>query len=221
MRRGKTAIGLLLSVVAAIVPTSASAATEVGNDCEVSGMMVGATIFPLTNATSSSLPVSVPAAGIATKWIVRAQPNADTHAERLKVFRPTSDPHQFEVIAESSLENVAAGRNSFDIRVPVLPGDRFGVAGRAGGGALACIPPHPGDVEGIFLGDSPVGSTVSFTEDETGQAAVTAMVEPDADLDEYGDETQDRCPRSGYYWDHCPHVTIAFWADARRRYSTG
>lgn len=133
MRRPLRAAFALLALSLLTAP-GVEAATEVGNDCEANGMIVGATLFPLANSASSSLPASVPSAGVATKWIVRVHPSTDVHAERLKVFRPMSDPHQAEVVAESGLENVTGGRNSFDIRVPVEPGYRFGVSGRTGGG---------------------------------------------------------------------------------------
>ena len=205
------------TVAALVVAPGAPAATEVGNDCEANGMVVGATIFPFTNGPNSPLPVSVPAAGIATQWVVRTHPGADVHAERLKVFRPTSDPNRFQVVAESGLENVASGRNSFEIRIPVEPRDRFGVTGRSGGGAIACLPPRPGDVGGVFFADSPMGSNISFAEDETAQAAVSAIVEPDRDKDGYGDETQDRCPTSAAYQGDCPVVTLTANGKARKR----
>ncbi len=217
MRKLSGAITAAALAVSLLGAPSASAAIEVGNDCEANGMIVGATIFPLANSASSSLPASVASAGVATKWIVRVHPSTDVHAERLKVFRPMSDPHRAEVIAESGLENVTGGRNSFDIRIPVGPGFRFGVSGRTGGGAIACMTAGPGDVEGIFFGDSPVGSTISFTEDETAQAAVSAVVEPDSDNDGYGDETQDRCPKSAAYQGECPVVTLTATGKARKR----
>ena len=43
------------------------------------------------------------------------------------------------------------------------------------------------------------------------------MVEPDLDNDGYGDETQDRCPRSAAYQGECPVVTLAANGKARKR----
>jgi hypothetical protein len=218
MRKGcQIVIAAVLMATPLLPADGALAATEVGNDCEANGMVVGATLFPLANGAGSLLPVSAPVAGIATQWKVKVHPSTDIHAERLMVLRPTTDPKQLQVVAESSLENVTGGQNSFDVSIPIEPGDRFAVSGRPGGGAIACLPPRPGDVAGIFFGDTPLGSKISFAEEGGAQPSVTAVIEPDADLDGYGDETQDSCPQSGVYFKACPRVTIAFWAKPRKR----
>jgi hypothetical protein len=113
-----------------------------------------------------------------------------------------------QVIAESNLEDVTNGHESFGVRIPVQTGDRFGIAGKPGEGAIACIPGRTGDIAGEFSGDSPLGSTHSFGENESAQAAVSAVVEPDRDGDGYGDETQDGCPQSAAYHGPCPAIAL-------------
>ncbi len=203
--RGASIAGVL--VAALIGATSASAATEVGSDCEATGMVVGATLFPLAVNPSNSLAIDVRQEGVATSWRVRS-PGIDVHTEKLKVFRPVFGSNRVQVIAESNLENVTDGHESFGIRVPVQAGDRFGVVGKPGEGAIACIPSRTGDVAGEFFGESPLGSTQSFNEDESAQAAVSAVIEPDRDGDGYGDETQDGCPQSAAYQGPCPAITL-------------
>ena len=213
---GKFAIAATVVVSSLALAPSALAITEVGNDCEANIIEVGATILPLATSSESSLPIGVPAAGIATKWKVRSIPGTDIHTERLKVFRPTSDPRSFQVVAESNLEDTTGGLSSFDIGIPVQSGDRFGVSGKPGEGAIACAP-RPGDVEGRLTGDPPLGSTPSFAESETSQAAVSAIVEPDSDNDGYGDETQDKCPQSAAYQSECPVVALGARGTAYRK----
>lgn len=204
-RLGTTVAGVALGL-ALIGASPAAAAVEVGSDCEANGMVVGATLFPLTVGPDNSLPISVPASGVATKWRVRS-PSSDVHTEKLKVFRPTFAPNQVQVIAESNLENVTEGHETFDIRIPVQTGDRFGVTGKFGEGAIACIPGRSGDVSGIFVGESPPGSTQTFSESGS-QAAVSAVIEPDKDGDGYGDETQDKCPQGAAYQGECPAIAL-------------
>ena len=70
---------------------------------------------------------------------------------------------------------------------------------------------------GLTTANGPPGTTEPFYESTEGQPAVSVRVEPDIDGDDYGDETQDRCPKSYEHHGSCPHVTIAFWAAAKRR----
>jgi hypothetical protein len=170
-------------------------------------MVVGATLFPLAVSPNNSLAIDVQQAGVATRWRVRS-PGIDVHTEKLKVFRSVFGANRVQVIAESNLENVTDGHESFGIRIPVQASDRFGVTGKPGEGAIACIPGRTDDIAGEFFGEGPLGSSQSFNEDEGAQAAVSAVIEPDRDGDGYGDETQDGCPQSAAYQGPCPTITL-------------
>jgi hypothetical protein len=207
-RRG---IGIAAAFTAATlnIAPSASAATEVGNACEAnSSVIVGfeGILFPLTNGSSSAIPVSVPAAGVATRWTARQRPGPDTHFVRLKVLRLVPGANRVQVVAESPSEGVAEGHESFPIRIPVQVGDRFGLSGP--GGALGCSPSPAGDVAGATTAGGAPGATEAFYEIPTSQAAVSVSVEPDVDGDGYGDESQDSCPEVAALQTGCPPVAL-------------
>ena len=62
---------------------------------------------------------------------------------------------------------------------------------------------------GGFEGNVAAGSTVGFGEfPGESRIPVTAVIEPDADRDGYGDETQDRCPQSAEFHDACPAIGL-------------
>jgi len=62
----------------------------------------------------------------------------------------------------------------------------------------------------VFLGSPTSGTTLnSAAESEGAQSPVTARVEPDADNDGYGDETQDKCPQSSAIQAPCPVVALS------------
>lgn len=204
--RAVALVGMALSLALFAAP-AASASVEVGSDCEASGMVVGATLFPLVASPDNQLPISPTTGGIATKWKVRS-PGSDVHTEKLKIFRPEFGSNQVRVVAESDLQGVTDGHETFDIRIPVQAGDRFGVTGKVGEGAIACIPSRPGDVAGAFFEESQPGSAYSFGEYNSAQAAVSVVMEPDRDGDGYGDETQDGCPQSAAYHGLCPTITL-------------
>jgi hypothetical protein len=204
--RAVALVGTVLTLALVVAP-GASASVEVGSDCEASGMVVGATLFPLVTSPDNRLPISATAGGVATKWRVRS-PGTDVHTEKLKVLRPEFGSNQVRVIGESDLQDVTDGHEAFDVRIPVQAGDRFGVTGKVGEGAIACSPSRPGDVAGAFFEESQPGSTHSFSEYNSAQAAVSVVIEPDRDGDGYGDETQDKCPQSAAYQAPCPTISL-------------
>jgi hypothetical protein len=212
--RGSLAI---LVVMLAAGTSTASAATEVGSNC-AGDSPVGYTLVQLTKGTSNALPIATPTAGVVTKWKVNSA-HSRSFSEKLKVLRPTEDPHTFQSVAESSVGTVSTGQNAFDTRISVRAGDRFGVKGVPPSGALFCTSdPDPANVLGAHADDIPVGSTGSFFEFEELQAAVSAIIEPDGDGDGYGDETQDLCPQSAALQTSCPIATVSSSPIVKRRH---
>jgi hypothetical protein len=104
---------------------------------------------------------------------------------------------------------VKATRNTFAVRIPVPAGVQFGIF--SSGGALVCINSGtPTDKYSTFSGDVPLGTKAkpSFTE-EKAFVALAVKVEPDADGDGFGDETQDACPSNATTQGTCPPASPA------------
>ena len=59
-------------------------------------------------------------------------------------------------------------------------------------------------------GDPPLGSTDSYPDSGASRLTFAAFIEPDADNDGFGDETQDACPNDASRQDDCvaPGATI-------------
>jgi hypothetical protein len=91
-------------------------------------------------------------------------------------------------------------------RISVQAGDRIGAYGPFG--TVTCLTPDPGDVMGTYTGDALVGSTHTFAASTGEQVGVSAAVEPDADGDGYGDETQDKCPEKAALLTPCPTIAL-------------
>jgi hypothetical protein len=187
---------------------TASAATQVGNACVGDRAETGfVTLLQLANAGGPPS-ISVPQAGVITKWGASVIPYPGGISEKLKVFRPAAGPLNFTAVGESTTQPIVGGVNSFDTRVPVQAGDRLGVSGTPG--AIYCeAASAPTDVMGVLASDPPLGSIATFTEQPNAQASITATVEPDVDGDGYGDETQDKCPQSAATQAPCPVVTLS------------
>lgn len=205
-KRSGSGVAIACAVTALLIVPSARGATEVGSKCVSNASVVTGfegILFPLQ---SGSLPASAPVAGIATQWIARKQPGPDTLYERLKVLRPTTTAKEVEIVAESPLEGVSNGHETFAIRIPVQAGDRFGLSGPLG--ALACTPAAPGESSGSTTANGQPGTRELFFEATDTQAAVSAVIESDLDDDGYGDETQDGCPEYASIHTACPFVRL-------------
>ena len=186
-------------VVGSLTVTPASAAT-----------LVGATAAPvpaLCAAPNTVVPAAaqyaVPAAGVITSW--QFQASASVPQLKLKVFRSTG-AGSFTVTGSSDARTpVAATLNTFAVRVPVTAGDVIGLALLTAG---ECITSGSGNFSYV-PGDAAVGSTQVYTQ-TTGTLDVAANVEPDADGNGYGDETQDGCPSQAASHGAClPPATTA------------
>ncbi|HEV3001802.1 MAG TPA: PASTA domain-containing protein [Solirubrobacteraceae bacterium] len=111
---------------------------------------------------------------------------------RLHVLRPRGG-NAYAVLASAP---VAAGSGivAAPVRVPVQPGDVLGLSTSAD--LPNCLVPGGGSSDVTATGSSPGASDPEVTLAGTsgGRLNVAATLEPDADGDAHGDETQDRCP---------------------------
>lgn len=172
----------------------AQAAIQVGNECSANTYYPGNTVVQLSQAPGSPRPITAPINGVVTSWQMIASVG-EPFAEAIKVMHPTPSPTAFEVTAESGYGIVSDGTNTFATRLPVQAGDRFGGYGIKG--ALTC---HPAgtttDKMGFEAGNPTPGSPfASSAEHGEELSPVLVKIEPDADHDGYGDETQDSCPQ--------------------------
>jgi hypothetical protein len=138
---------------------------------------------------------TVPAGGgVITSWSHDAQAGAD-QAAKLKVYRPNPGPFDFIVVGHSDPRPLVACMNTFATRIPVHPGEVLGLTA-TGTGSVRCLFTTPsGDIEAEGAADSADGSPVTFCCTASSyRVNVSAVVEPDADADNWGDESQDNCP---------------------------
>jgi hypothetical protein len=203
------ATAAVLSSSMLVLTAPAPAAVEVGNNlCPANELFTGYMTIQLSDS-SGSLPLAVPTAGVATKWKVESV--LANKPQVLKVVRPTGKKDEFGVVGESSAQTVVRGLNVFDTRIPVQPGDQFGLYGAAPSGALYCTGAiaKPTDVMGDFGGNlQSTEAPMVFGEFKNARVAVSVVVEPDADGDGYGDETQDRCPQLAASQIECPQIAV-------------
>ena len=115
----------------------------------------------------------------------------------LKVVQPVSAT-AYKVVGESTGHILTDDRfRTFATRIPVSGGERLGLKTPPGSGVQVGSSGTSGDSGDIVAttGNATVGQTFTATNFATSSyMAISAVVEPDADHDQYGDISQDDCP---------------------------
>lgn len=199
-------VGVVVAISAAIA-SSAAAATEFGDNCTANEAVESPiTLFEITGA-GNPLPTAAPSAGVITAWKVNLVPAPITIPQTLKVLRPNLGAKTVQVVGEAS-GNVIGGSNTFPARISVQAGDRLGLFEGGTYGPLLCELPGASTLGG-FEGGPGVGSSAPFVEvPAEARVPVFAVLEPDADNDGFGDETQDQCPQSAATQAPCPTISL-------------
>lgn len=210
-----------MTAVSLSMAPSAIAGTEFGDECLADTAQPDLTLTQLQRASGSGLPLTAPSAGIITSWTVRVAPGFPVQAApvRLKLLRPALAPNTFRVVGESA--DASAGIPAFTqvTRIPVQVGDRLGLYTSGGDGTLACSTSVEGDTLGTYKGEALSGLEWAFAPVAKFRLPVSAKIEPDADGDGYGDETQDACPKSADHHAGCPFVQLEIAESWAKRHS--
>ncbi len=208
---------LMIGLSVLVFPVSASAATTIGQlDPGTPGASCVGTSYWVQD-TSAGPSYLAPAAGVVSTWSHKA--NAATGRELgLRVFRLVSGT-TYTLVGSSGVQTLTASSvNSFLTRIPVQAGDRLGLyVGNLGfpigGGASCAFSGGVGDLmhQGSANPEVATGSNASLasTYSNIYLLNVTASIEPDADGDGYGDETQDGCATSASTQGACPTANPA------------
>jgi hypothetical protein len=192
-RRTRAVLALAVGLIALVGPPSAGGATTVGQTFVPDGLYSGG-----FTAIQSSYPgqlYTVPAAGVITSWSFQAAATQVPVGIKFKVARPGGGDN-FTIIGGSGSRNPTAGAlNTYtDVAIAVQPGDVLGLYTGDSGGLS-----RRGDPGCALLCtarevpfDAPPGNATAFGDPILNYALdISASVEPDCDSDGLGDETQD------------------------------
>ncbi len=224
-------LAVLVSAVATsaclATASSAAAATEFGDSC--SAEVGSPSIDTLTTLSdpSSGLSITAPTSGVITKVKIRLAPSLTLPLQipgAAELLRSAGGA-KYTVSNETEIK-VGAGLTETEARMPVQAGERlafrglpFSYSGTSYPGFLFyCAKPEA--VLGISEEPTSKGSTTEFYEDTDAAVPLVATIEPDADGDGYGDETQDKCPQSATTQAPCPTVVLNTSASAKGSFIT-
>lgn len=204
----RTALILAAFTAALALPGAATAATTIGSDLTATPSAgcsdLSVTIKAVNDCTATQLDggtYAVPSSGVITRWSLRHGPELGVSipTAQLRILTPAGDAQTFGARIVGGLASLsgAAATDTFTFTddygrangVPVTAGERIAVY--VDDAALPVFAADAGHV-GMTLGSH--GSGTRSYESAAGTLLLQAIIEPDADSDGYGDETQDACP---------------------------
>ncbi len=212
--------GLMAAIVAVAVlqPAEASGAATVGSSLVAPGAPVpvcngGPPSCTFWNVALPAAQVTAPGDGVVVRWRFR---NTAGNGLRLRVLRNTfgnvfGAGAVFKDVGSSARVDVAAPSVSASVlatRIPVKAGDYMAIDVPANSAT-------PSGQVGLVVAPAAMFRSLSPALPEGGEAAsagpnpnveflFNADVEPDADRDGFGDETQDQCPTNVSTAGSCP-----------------
>jgi hypothetical protein len=144
--------------------------------------------------------------GVLTSWRYHSGPDSPPGSVRLELFKAGAEDGVYEAVAASETKTLAPDTAyEFSERIPVEQGYVLGLDPDLDAAVAITVPSAPGDQMYQFSGDVPVGQTQTATGPfQDYRVNVAATIEPDADRDGYGDETQDQCPTDASTQGPCP-----------------
>jgi len=205
---GRTkAAALAVGIVALAAPSPAAAAAQIGATFNPSSNC-GSNLTALQGASPNGK-YAAPSAGVITMWSFQSDASPPSSL-KLKIGRPLGGS-VFEIVGESPTEFPAPSMlNTYtEVRIPVQPGDVIGYyTGVNPPGEGHCVTTDAAYTAYFAVGDQPPGTTADFGSGLSARFDLSAVLEPDADNDGFGDETQDGCPAEAETHGPCvPPVT--------------
>jgi hypothetical protein len=164
--------------------------------------------------TLASGPAYSPSAyGVITSWSAMSKAGPD-QTVKLMVFR-NDGADQFSAVARDSvvrtLSPIDGTVNTFSgVRIPIEANQTMGIYQPAGSKESCEFPTgNSGDVAGFSdpfgVGEPGLNTPFDYSGDDQGDRVnARAVVEPDADRDGFGDETQDQCSTNQATQGACP-----------------
>jgi hypothetical protein len=205
---GLSLIAAALVILPWALPDRAGAATVLGQVSPVDPSVVST--GNLVQGQTATIPYTVlPPGGVITGWSHRGE-NGSAGSGRLQVWRQVGMTSEFFLVGRSDLETFTAGGVSFfSTRVPVVGGELLGLRAENAGGIHGSG--SGTDVAAALSGGDPAPGETRNVTGAGGNTLVnvSAVLEADADDDDFGDETQDQCLGQAGTSNGCPPPGIS------------
>jgi Domain of unknown function DUF11 len=202
MRRIVKGLAVLLAGGAAAVAVASGGGgpTTVGDaGFHVNSSAYDDAVFVQAVDSNRSPTYAVPAGGgVITSWTVQFENVTAEGDIELKLFEPLGGD-SYKLVGEATGHAlIGEHARTYPARISVAGGVRLGIRAPSSNTSVGTdfdgTVQDPGDIR-IKLGDPAIGSTLTVSEFAySSRLALSAVVEPDADQDGWGDTSQDACP---------------------------
>jgi RTX calcium-binding nonapeptide repeat (4 copies) len=205
-------LGLLAVTLALATPAQASGAVTIGNNLATPAVdpfmgqnLVTFTQQDLPAAATAPGGLRAPSDGVVVRWRINVRDFTSPVALRI-VRQPKPLITAMTGAGTGDMVTPALGQTStFDVRLPILAGERVGIDCCNGMSLAAFLVTKSGGT--VDFSWEPAlfdGGTARSPVTSDKELFVNADIEPDADGDGFGDETQDRCPTDASTQGPCP-----------------
>jgi phage baseplate assembly protein gpV len=200
LARAKRLSPVLAASLAALgFASAANASVTVGQLFTPSGCSTGGTALQTGVASGNSY--TVPSPGVITSWSFDDGAAIVPDLE-LKVARRVTG-HSYSIVGTSVAGTQTPNTvSTYPTHISVSAGDVIGEF--ENGGDCGADGTTSDTYEWITTTNEPLGATATFMPLAQILFPVSASVEPDADSDGFGDETQDKCPTNSSTQGPCP-----------------
>lgn len=160
------------------------------------------TLTVLQTGVATGNSYTVPSPGVITSWSVK---NAGTTIAGLefRVGRNVGGENYQIVGASVAGVQTPNSVSTYPAQIPVQTGDVIGEYA-SGGGMCGVMTTNAGDTVAAVASKQDLGQTTTYATSADAMLPVAATLEPDADGDGFGDETQDQCPTNASTHGPCP-----------------
>ena len=213
-------IAVLAALALLSAPTSpAFGAVTIGSDLartpgEQATCVESSCVFVQTTLPGNAFALRAPSPGVIVRWRLKSA-GGPAALVGLRVMRPLEPPSWSALGGRSVTTSGLGGTETFKLSpgLPVAAGDAIGLVQRS----FAPIAGPLQDAEGLWWDPAPSSDTPAEPDfaDTGTEVFFNADIEPDADGDGYGDETQDGCPADASTQGPCP-VDLAVAMSASR-----
>lgn len=178
------------------------------------GILIQAATAPTTNS------YTVPGAGVITSASYYATPQV-TGSLRVMFVKPGAAANQWDIVERTPLlAQTPMSVNTWPLRIPVPAETRLGLFMPASNVACNLSGAVSGDVWAVAAGQDPTASTVTLTQQNGIKLNISAVWEPDVDLDGFGDVSQDACPQLASQQTACPKPAVTIRKAPKKTSST-
>lgn len=221
MTRRFTLFTLAAIAAALFAAQGASASVTIGSDLSRAPFewSVCASKCTWTQTALAGRTALAPTDGVLVRWRVSA--NGASGPIAIRVMRPGAASNLTGVATGPTVATTAAGISVFPARIPIRAGDALGLDFDSTN--TAGMKPSSGDPATVALYHAPAlldGVTAAATVLNTGtELLLNGDIEPDADQDGFGDESQDSCPRIAGTVNGCASAVLGFTVKSSKRQS--